>query len=54
MFYMTEEMSVKYLLGVYFWTVLLRDVIRNSIIFMKIVNDFLVFTIFEKKSHDRS
>ena len=40
MFYMTEEMSVKYLLGVYFWTVLPRDVIRNSIIFMKIVNDF--------------
>ena len=54
MFYMTEEMSVKYLLGVYFWTVLLRDVIRNSIIFMKIVNDFLVLTIFEKKPHDRS
>ena len=45
MFYMIE-MSLKYILGVSFWTVLPRDVFRNSIkslwwsIFKKIVNDF--------------
>ena len=43
MFYMIEEMSLKYLLGVSFWTVLPRDIFRNSI-------KSLCWSIFEKSS----